>query len=256
MKIKLNPNRLPALTAGLGLLAMVLRMALFLLGRDEKNLLVSYHPLSILVWAVTAAATSLVILHLPKLQGAPDYARNFRASSAAALGAIGLAIGICATVVSGWNLLSTLDLLCSIFGLLAVPALVLLALHRRQGKQPFFLLHGVVCIYLTLFSVSHYQIWSSRPQIQDWFFTMGATILLTLFAYCQTAFDADMGNRRMQISTGLLATFFCLAAVAGGEDVLLYLTGALWAVTNLCRLVPPRPRRKNSITEAAREDRS
>ena len=35
-----NPKKLPVFTAGAGLLALILRLALFLLGRDEKNLLI------------------------------------------------------------------------------------------------------------------------------------------------------------------------------------------------------------------------
>ena len=254
MNNKSNLKLLPALTAGLGLLAMALRATLFLLGRDEKDLLITGHPLSILTWIATAMAAGLILVSVAKLDGSKQYKHNFDASVCAGIGAFAMAGGIAATVVTGWSSGSILGLVCSLWGVLAIPALVFLALQRMQGTRPFFLLHGAVCLYLTLFSVSQYQRWSSRPQIQDWFFTMGASILLTLFAYCQMAFDADMGNRRMQLSTGFLAAFFCISAVSGLENVPLYMGGAIWALTNLCRLTPTKRRRPNPITEAPQEN--
>ena len=56
MNKNLNAKSLPVLTAGLGLLALLLRLGLYLLGTDEKGLLISGYPLDLLVWVVTAAA--------------------------------------------------------------------------------------------------------------------------------------------------------------------------------------------------------
>ena len=63
-------------------------------------------------------------------------------------------------------------------------------------------------------------------------------VLLCLFAYAQAAFAADMGNGRMQPLTGLLAGFCAIAAIPGGDDPLLLLCSALWALSNLCRIQP------------------
>ena len=59
-----------------------------------------------------------------------------------------------------------------------------------------------------------------------------------LFSYYQTAFDVGMGKRRMQLGTGLLTVFACFAAIPGSQTALLYLTGGIWALTNLCALTP------------------
>ena len=254
MNIKLNAKYLPLLAAGMGTLALLGRMALFLLGEDEKGLLIPGHPLDILVWAITAAAALLVIIRVWMLDGSQKYAHNFGPSVPASIGCFVMAAGIALAVLSGWNTVSRLELIRNVVGLLAVAALIAVGLHRRQGKRPFFLLHGLVCLYLTLYAVSHYQIWSSRPQLQNWLFSTAAGLLLSLFAYYQTAFDEDLGKRRMQLGTGLLAGFFCLAAMAGGEDILLYLGGAAWSLTNLCSLTPVPRRRKNPITETNREE--
>ena len=249
----LTPKKFPVLTAGLGSLTLILRLGLFLLGRDEKNLLIPGHPLAFLIWAATAAAVVMILLFLRKQEGSSHYTHNFAPSVPAAIGTFALAGGILVCVITG-GIGMRLDLLRSICGILAVPALVWIGIQRFQGKRPVFLLHAAVCLYLMLYTVTHYQIWSSHPQIQDWFFAMCGMLCLSLFAYYQTAFDVDMGKRRMQLASGLLAAFFCIANLAGGEDVPLYLGGAVWALTNLCSLTPVRRRRKNPITEAGKDD--
>lgn len=254
MKTMSKFSLIPVITAGLGGLALVLRLALFTLGRDEKGLLISGHPLDILTWVVTAAAAALILASVPGQKGSNRYTDNFAPSTAAAIGCFALAGGILLSVLSGWALWPRLELLRNISGLLAIPALILLGLSRWQGKHPFFLLHTAVCLYLTLYAVSHYQVWSSRPQLQNYFFTMAAIVALILFAYYQTAFDAGMGNRRMQLAMGLACVFFCSAAIAGREDAALYLSGAVWALTNLCSLTPVRRRRPNPVTQTPKED--
>lgn len=240
--------------AGLGIAACVLRIALNLLGKDEKGLLVPGHPLNLLVWAVTAAAVAMISAAVLPLDGSRKYADNFRPSTAAAIGSFAMAGGIAATVLSGWSVWTRLELIRNLCGLLAAASLVIAGLHRWQGKRPFFAFHGAACLYLTLYAVSHYQSWCSRPQLQDYCFPMLGSILLCLFAYHQTAFDTGMGKRRMQLFTGLMAGFFCMAAIAGGEDLMLYGGGAVWTLTNLCSLTPVRRKRKNPITESEQEN--
>lgn len=238
---------LPVLMAVLGIAAAVLRMGLYLFGRDERNLLIAAHPLNLLVWAVTAAAAAVILAALPKLGGSREYRENFAASVPAALGAFAFAGAIAAYVLGAWDAGSRMELLRNLAGLLAVPALIWAGMCRGLGKRPFFACHGLVCLFLTVYAISHYQTWSSRPQIQDYFFSMAAILLLALFAYYQSAFDADMGSRRMQTVTGLLAGFGCFAAAGSLEQFLLYLAGGIWALTNLCRPIP-------DVAEAARDN--
>ncbi len=253
MKFLPHPKNLPFFAAGAGLIALILRFALLLLGRDEKGLLIPGHPLDLLVWVVTAAAAAVILVSLRKLNGSSRYADNFAPSAAAAIGAFALAGGIAVSAILGSSSSLRMETLCRLCGILAVPAAVWAGLCRWKGTKPFFLFHGVVCLYLTLYTISHYQTWSSHPQIQDWFFSMAGIVCLTLFSYYQTAFNVGLGKRRMQLLSGLLSGFFCLAAVAGSEDALLYIGGALWALTNLCSLTPVPRRRRNPITEAEKD---
>lgn len=249
MKYLLHPKKLPFFAAAAGLITTILRLSLFLLGRDEKNLLITGHPLDILTWAVTAAAAIVILLTVRKLDGSSRYGDNFAPSAAAAIGAFVLAGGIAVSAILGGSSGLRLEVLCRFCGVLAVPSVVWAGLCRWKGKRPFFGFHALVCLYLTLYTITSYQTWSSHPQIQDWFFNMIGIVCLALFSYYQTAFDAGMGNRRMQLLTGLLGAFFCLATIAGSEDILLYIGGAVWTLTNLCNLTPVSRRRKNPITE-------
>lgn len=252
MKTIFKKYRLSILAAGLGAAALVLRTAMYLLAADHKGLLIPAHPLNMLVWAITAAAAVLIAAAVFRLDGSELYEHNFAPSAAAAIGCFALAGGIGVSVIMSLGGFARLDMIRNLFGVLAIPALIRVGLNRWKGKQSFFLLHAVVCLYLILYAVSHYQNWSSLPQLQDYFFAVIASCLLSLSAYQQTAFDVGLGKRRMQLGTGLLGAFFCIASLAGGSDPLLYLGGAVWCLTGLCHLTPvPKPEPKEDENAAS-----
>jgi hypothetical protein len=115
-----------------------------------------------------------------------------------------------------------------------------------NGKQPEFFFHGAVCLFFALHLVCCCRVWSSETQLARYGFALLASIGLMLTGYYHSAFVAGIGTRRMQLFTGLMTGFFCLAAIPGSGNPVLYLTGAAWALTNLCVLTPPkrRPRPK------------
>ena len=234
----ISKYRLPLAAAALGAAACILRFGLLAFGTDEKGLLIPGHPLAIILWLLTAAAAVLVTVRVRKQTEKYSYARNFPAGKAAAAGCFALAAGLFLTVMANRHAYATLEFIRNIVCLLAVPALAAVAVCRKLGRKPLFGFHAVICLALTLHTVSYYRSWSSHPQLTDSFFPMMGCLLLMLFAYYQTAFDVDMGSRRMQLGTGLLAVFFCFAAIPGSDTVLLYLTGGIWALTNLCELNP------------------
>jgi len=226
----------PALVALMGAATGLLRFCLYLVGTDEKGLLVSGHPLEIILWLLTAAAVILILLQVWPMAGSRRYAVNFPASTRAAAGCFLFAAGIFLTVMANRQVWSTLEFVRNIACLAAVPALTAVAICRRMGKRPLFGFHAILCLALTLHTVSHYRAWSACPQLQDSFFPMMGCLGLMLFSYYQTAFDVGLGSRRMQLGTGALAAFCCFAAIPGSGTVLLYLTGGIWTLTNLCAL--------------------
>ena len=121
---------------------------------------------------------------------------------------------------------------------LIVLALLLCAVCRWRGAQPHFLFHGLVSIFWVLRLVSQYRVWSPMPQLQTYIFQLLASVFIMLSCYQRTAFDANQGSRRRHTITHLAATFFSCLSVIQCQDWFLYATCALWAITNLCRLIP------------------
>lgn len=220
------------IVTALGVIALGLHLGMSLWGTDNKGLLISWHPLVMLLAAVTAIACLTAVLPLRRNAGSNAYGDNFAPSAGAAIGCFALAGGITVTVVSGFGTWARMEQISNVLGTLTIPALIAAGLIRFSGKQPRVPVHGLVCLYLMLHTVSHYQIWSSQPQWLNWLFPMAASVLLTLFSYQQAAFDVNLGSRRTQQLTGLTAAFFCIGAIAR-ESSMLYLGGAVWALTNL-----------------------
>lgn len=236
--MKYSNRRVRALIALLGGAACLLRFCVYLLATDEKGLLVFGHPLEICLWVVTIAAAVLIFLCVRKQTAVYPYIVNFPAADFSAAGCFLFAAGICLSVTAHRDAFLPLERIRNLTGLLSVPALIWVAVCRWKGRRPFFAFHAVVCLHLALYATSSYSLWSSHPQLHDSFFPMMGCIFLMLFSYYQTAFDADMGSRRMQLATGMSAVFCCLAAIPHSEDILLYITGSIWALTNLCTPVP------------------
>lgn len=243
MKRQLQNLLLPVLAAGMGLFALVLRLCQSLIGVDEKGLLIPFHPFALLLWLLTAVAAVLTVLQVRTLDGSRRYAGNFAPSMSAALGCFAMAAGILFTLLLGPDAAMRLELVRNLVGFLSIPSLIWVGICRKKGSRPFFGFHAIVCVYLMLHTITRYQSWSSQPQLLIFLFPMMGCVLLTLFSYYQAAFDVGMGQRRMQLGTGLLGAYFCFAALAGGQDLPLYAAGGIWMLTNLCSLTPPRRRK-------------
>lgn len=243
MKKPLKPNRLPVVTAVLGGIALVLRWLLYAVAVDEKNLLAVNHPLEIGLWVLSGAALVLIAASVWKLEGTERYGANFFASFPAFLGHTAAAVGILVTtLLNEPGMSGPLGTVWKVLGYGAPVCLVLAGLARWKGKQPFFLLHTVVCLYFAVHVVNHYQLWCSNPQIQDYIFALLGTVALCLFGFYCAAFAVNMGKRRMQLGMGLAAVYLCAAEMAATVYPYLYLGGMIWAYTGLCS-VYPRPKR-------------
>jgi len=227
-------NILPLLMGALGLLTWGLRTALYAAALDEKNLLRSGHVLSYMVWAVTAAAVAVAAAGALRQRGSEKYADHFGPNVPGAAGAavLGIALGI--TVFAMGTPFTLLEKLRFAAGVACVPGMLYVAVCRLRGKQPLFLCHSLLCVFLALYLVSHYRLWSGNPQLQDYVFGMLALVVLALFSYQQAAFDVDSGKPKLQLLTGLLSGFLCTAALCRTEYPWLYVAGAVWSLTNLC----------------------
>ena len=234
---------LPYLVPGLGIIAMALQ---FLLMRtiDSKGLVADGSFGHTVAWVIAAIATALVCLYVPKLRGPSRYRINFPPSMAGAVGSFLVAAGIGISVIFFVPGSDMLSVLWRILGILSVFCLIITGLCRIIGGRPAFFFHSVVCLFFAMHLVCSCRLWSSETQAARYGFALLANIGLMLTGYYRAAFDAGIGTRRMQLFTGLMTCFFCLAAVPGSVCPALHLTGAVWAVTNLCvlRTFKRRPR--------------
>jgi hypothetical protein len=230
MKNYLHYKNLPLITAVLGAAGFGLRKLLYAVAEDGKGLIPYAHPLTVGLWILTAAALGLALWGIRNADE-PDSGGSSRLAAAGCVAAaigIGLTVLLHAPVSSG-----ALGLFWRVLGILSFASLVVAAMQRWQGKQPYFLLSAVVCVFFAVHMVSGYQNWSRNPQIMDYVFTLLAGISLMLFAYQQGACAADCGSRRLLLLFGTMAVFFCFVCLSGTDNPLLYLTGGLWAMTNL-----------------------
>ena len=224
----------------LAILAAFLRRGLYLHAVDARGLLISRLPLEIALWAVVLAGVAVIIGIVWKLDGSNAYEENFDASASAALGYFLLAYVIGMMVLlNNFQGTDQIARLQRILGAIAVPGLVWGGVRRLRGKMPFFGIHVALCLFLLLYLISWYQLWSGNPQLQDYVFDLLAAVALILFSYQCAAFEAGIGRRRMQLALGMLSVLLCGGALAGSENPGLYAAGLVWAAADLCILAPP-----------------
>lgn len=244
---------LPLTVLAFGILGLALRRLLYAFAVDEKNLLVSGHPLETALWAVVLAGVAVIVLFVRKLDGSNAYEDNFGPSAVAALGHFLMGYSILMLVLLDEpGMPGRIGTVWQVMGFVTAPALVWAGFCRLKGKKPFFLIHGLTSVFLLLHVVTHYQHWSGNPQLQDYVFDLFAAVMLMLFSYYAAAFEAGMGKRRMQLATGLLALLLCGVSLSGTEFPGLYVSGSVWAAADLCRLMPkPKPRESEGTDEAS-----
>lgn len=232
--MKQNKKQLAITMVSLGAVLLALRLRLYTVAVDEKNLLLSGHWLGLVIWAV--AALALVYGVLCALTGKEEGSLCIT-GPVAALGDGLFALVLCLCVISMEAPVSLLEKVRNGVGYLAAAGLLFGAYCRATGKNAFFGCYGAVCVFFVLYLVNIYRVWSSNPQLMDYAFHLAACVSLTLLSYQNAALAVGIGSRRVWLVSGLGAVCFGLSAVYGGS-MLLYIGGAGWALTNLIGAEP------------------
>lgn len=232
-------HRYPSLLAVVpGFVCFLLRLGLYAL-EEPSGLLPRSHPLHIATLVIALTTAVAVLRFVLPLKGSGAYGTNFPADPLAMTGSCFAALWMLPVAFDiGEHAAGKLDLAWTVLAFLAVPCLLCIGLFRRTGRRPFFLIHGTLCLFFAIHMLCQYQTWSSNPQIADYFFGLLACVFLALAAYHRALFDLDAGKRKQLLLCGLLAGFFCICSLAGEGEKRFYLSGALWALTDLCAIHP------------------
>ena len=247
MKRLLKLYYLPLATLAGGLLAMLFRSLMWVasIGDETSALLATGRWPDVLSWVTVAVMMAFLFLATWRLQGGNKYRTNFPPSILAAAGMLAAALSICISSITELQAgVDTVSNASAIVGFLAAAALVFLAYGRLKGFHFSILFHGIICIYLMLYLISHYRLWSSFPQLQSYAFDLLAVVFLMLACYHRAAFDADSGKRRPYTFFSMAALFFCIAALPGCDNAVFLVGCALWMLATPCKLTSVRSRPK------------
>jgi len=254
MKQIINSKSIPMLVLLSSLLAVLLRLWTRGSGPDEAGLFASKPLAWALLWLLTGAVIGAVWFALRGLKNPGTYGENYPKSMVAGLCAVPAAV---AFLISGYIQLrnsvgyalpgtTVVDTVTGIFGLAAGLCLLLSAAYRCMGKKPFFLINGVVCLYLAVRLFNCCQLWSNEPQVGVVVFPFLASMTLMLSAYHRVRFDVDLGKRCWAGFWGLISVYLCAVAIFSFEQPLVYAACALWRAADLCSL---RPLKRKKLQE-------
>lgn len=230
----MNFRKQTCLLISLAAAGFALRYFVYRYAVDEKNLVVTFHPLVVALWVLTLAALGYALycaLGEEKLGNVP---LRFPASKAAFLGHGMLAAGmLCAVLLNAAPTAGLLGLLWKLFGILGGLGLLWAGAARLTGKQPFFGCYAFACLFALIHVIVHYQLWCSNPQLTDYGFDLLGTVALAFLTYHLSAFCAGLPGSRMLSLSDACLVFFYATAMANGAYPYLNLGGFLFGLTCL-----------------------
>ena len=237
MKQFLKPSDLPFIALCGGLLTLIARLWLLILGEDERGLLASGSLPDVVSWLLVVAIMGLLIAGTWQMRGSVKYNNDSRNSLLAAISMVVAAICFCiSSIIDLTSETDAMNRISAWMGFLATAALIFLAWGRLKGIQFNMLFHGLICLYLMLHLVSHYRLWSSYPQLQSYGFELMAIVFVMLSCYQRAAADGGHGSRRAYTFFSLAALFFCIAAIPSCDNIVFFLGCAVWMYLTPCRL--------------------
>ena len=217
-----------------GVAGFFLRMSLYGAAVDHKGMLVTWHPLTVclvLAGLVSAVVTLTLAFRLPgksKCSGPSGVLSGV----GSILMALGLVLGLAAERKTG------LSMPVLVLAGAAAAAMVLAAVAQFRGRQPYFLCHALVSLFMAALLIGKYQVWRQTPQLMDFAPALLAVVMMMLYSFQLAQASLSQGSPRSLLSFGGLGIFLCLTALSGGEPMWLYLGGAGWMITGL--LAGPR----------------
>lgn len=254
MKQIIHPKSIPVVVLLSSMVAVLLRMWTWGSGPDASGLFAPKPLAWALLWVLTGFVVFATWFALRGLKKSGSYQENYPKSLLAGICMVPAAVMILITGVSqlrtsvGAEVPGTaVDTVTGIFGLVAGLCLLLSVAHRCMGKQPFFAINGLICLYLAVRLFDCCQLWSNEPQVGLVVFPFLASTTLMLAVYHRVCFDVDLGKRQWAAFWSLLSVYFCVIAIFSNIEPLFYGMCALWRMADLCSLRPLKRKKQPEV---------
>ena len=220
---------------GVGALILTLRLQLYRVGFDHKNILSSSHPLHLICLALTGVLAAVLALLLWKTEETPDTETRSPGHPLEILPLMNAGIlMIFHSVPLFREAEGTLTTVRTALSLAAGESMVLCALWPREKTRVHGILHGLITVFYAVDMLCRYRNWSGNPQLPDYTLQIFACLLLSLCSYHRLALDVGLGKRRSLLWCSLMAMSLSLGCASGPESKIFYLAGAFWAAGCVC----------------------
>lgn len=221
MKHISKPGILGAVCAAVGMLCLFLRQWLLSAAPDEKGLLPTGHPVSIIIWILTAAVSALLLVLF--FTWNKQVTCLFQPTPVNASATILMAVGY---GFAAWKLLQEpgqlLYLAGGIAGIICVLCTLFIAVGQFRNMRMHPLLYCPGPLFLLCYMVTSYPQWSSEPQMQYVLFQIMSTAFLVFSVYGRAELAAGKSSGRNYAIFSRAAIFFSIAAAAHSEYPLMY----------------------------------
>lgn len=239
------------LAAGAGVLAALLRQWTLVAGQDETGLYPAAHPGWIGYLLVMAAAVVVIYLITRDCGKNTTGQPLFPVGIFPILGQLAAACGIviyCLPLLQG----SRIELICSILGLCAAGALLVLSWQRFQQKPPFAPAYLLPCLFFALLLFRLGRQYGTETQLLCFLPQFLACAASALASYELMGCCAEDGSRKKSLFWSLSAAALCFAATPGASWM--YTAVGLWHLLGHCTLTEPAAEEsKEEIVEETEE---
>lgn len=209
-------------------------------GLDITGRLKAGHP-SGTVLGVFCAVVAVVLVFLSRrLETKGAYTEAF--SSGAAVMAVSAAAAILLVFSAALSLITGhtgLQLLIGALGLLSGLCIAVTAAQRFRGVVPPLAMHIIPCVYLAARLIFIFKRWSVDPVVQDYCYSLFASIAAMCAVYHLGGFCLNQGQRRRSVFWCLAGVVFSAVALPGPGTAQRLFYGAmlLWCAANAWQLL-------------------
>ena len=243
-KQKFGPMPVLALTIVGSIGGFILRKLILAHGYDELGVQITGSLPYVGLWILTFLVLGGLGFFCYGMGTRSSAEENLKPSVMACIG--GVVSGLLLSAVNLIAILdhpSTLEAVACYLGLISGIVIAYGGFLRLKGKH-YGPLGMIIPVYLAVWVVTHFTIWSTDPLLGDYCFQLLACIFSMLASMHLAGFPIGRGSRRLSLFYALGAVYFCSISLAQKDEFLFYLAMLLWFFTGLCDLHKPVRRRK------------